>query len=130
MEGFDKFLNLYPQTGRFEKFTAISLVKDMMVQTTVFDVAHRSLLEISFGAAVWVESLIMKRKDLFQVSQVSFVCSPVVIFDHVVYRRWLTPMIKRPPIVWKNNDQRSMRFDDSFPFTERLYGIRNVLEIV
>jgi hypothetical protein len=52
----DDLLNLNAETGCFQKFTTIPLVKNMMMKATILKVAQRPLMEIILGTRSRIES--------------------------------------------------------------------------
>lgn len=100
----------------FEKSTAIILIKNMMMQASIFNVEQGPSLELLRRPCGWIERKIMQGKNLIEMSFVLLIHIPFIIFHHMTNRRGLAAMVECMFVVRKNNYDRSPGLDDSNPF--------------
>jgi hypothetical protein len=65
-----RFHRQYVHATTREQFTAVSLVKDVMMQASVIEVVERSAAKLLRGARKWIQTEVMFLQDLWQVSQI------------------------------------------------------------
>jgi hypothetical protein len=97
-----RFHRQYVHATTREQFTAVSLVKDVMMQASVIEVVERSAAKLLWGARKWIQTEVMFLQDLWQVSQIVFLSALLEILKHVVDAGRRSAVIEGLGMVWKN----------------------------
>ena len=103
-----------------------------MVHDAVLHVIHGTIAQFfeSVSLEGSVERYVMVVQNLREMGHVIFSHAIRVVFHHVCYGGRYTAMIKRSPVVGKNEDQSTARAGDTLPFQKRLHWVREVLEVM
>jgi hypothetical protein len=99
-----EFEKLYGETSSLQELPAVVLIKNVMMQTTVFKVLQRSLTEMIIGTRERVARQVVQLQNLLEMSWVSLVGSELVILKHVCDWSRAASVVKCITIIWKNND--------------------------
>jgi len=130
MEGIYESQDFNIKSGGFKKPAAIILIKNMMMQASIFNVQQGPSTKLLRGPSGWIAGTIMQVKNFIEVSFVLLPHIPFIIFQHVTYRRRLAAMVECISIVRKNNCYGPAGIDDSNPFLKGFYRIARMLKSV
>jgi len=103
MEWANKVQDFNIKSGGFKKPAAIILIKNMMMQASIFNVQQGPSTKLLRGPSGWIARKIMQVKNFIEVSFVLLSYVPFIIFQHVTNRRRLAAMVECIRIVRKDN---------------------------
>jgi hypothetical protein len=113
-----------------EKFAAVGLVEDVVMQTAVLEVIQRAVFECIEVASGWIPAEVVLFEDFGKMSEVVFRRVALEVFQHVRDRCRRAQMIEGIAIEGKDEDESATRAQDALPFAECFDGVGEVLEIV
>jgi len=99
MERIYESLDFNIKSGGFKKAAAIILIKNMMMQASIFDVQQGTSTKLPRGPSGWIARKIMQVKNFIEVSFVLLPNIPFIIFHHVTNRGRLAAMVECIPVV-------------------------------
>ncbi len=115
---------------RLQQATAVVLVKDVMMHSSMQGVAKHTLTKCCIVSSYGIAREVMQLKHLLDVGRIVFSCPAFPVFHHVAYRCRGTTVIEGFSIVGENHDQGSTRLYHPNPLSQRFDRIRNVFKIM